>query len=73
MPQVQYIDKVEDVPVVKQRKVPMIQEVPKTVEVPQLQVIDKVVDMPVVKQRQSTHGPMYDHHRANHECNPNLK
>merc|ERR1711972_552629 len=36
----------------KQRQVPMIQTVQKTVEVPQVQYIDKVVDVPVTKQRQ---------------------
>merc|ERR1712083_199712 len=49
---VQYIDRVVDVPVVKQRQVPSIQKVQRTVEVPQVQYIDRVVDVPVVKQRQ---------------------
>ena len=52
VPQVHYIAKVVDVPVVKQRHVPMIQKDQKTVEVPQVQLIEKVVDVPVVKQRQ---------------------
>merc|ERR1712084_55842 len=51
VPQVQYIDRVVDVPVVKQRHVPSVQKVQKTVEVPQVQYIDRVVDVPVVKQR----------------------
>merc|ERR1719498_1575908 len=52
VPQVQFIDKVVDIPVQKQRQVPMIQKVQKTVEVPQIQYIDKIVDVPVQKQRQ---------------------
>jgi len=52
VPQVQYIDRVVDVPVVKQRQVPSVQKVQKTVEVPQVQYIVKVVDVPVVKRRQ---------------------
>merc|ERR1740116_623612 len=52
VPQVQHVDKIIDVPVVKQVEVPQIQKIPKTVEVPQIQYIDKVVDIPVVKQRQ---------------------
>merc|ERR1719221_1558879 len=35
----------------KQRHVPSIQKVQKTVEVPQVQYIDRVVDVPVMKQR----------------------
>merc|ERR1711916_268845 len=52
IPQIQYIDKVVDVPVVMQRQLPTIQKVQKTVEVPQIQYIDKIVDVPVVMQRQ---------------------
>lgn len=37
VPQVQYIDKIVDAPVQKQRQVPMVQKVQKTVEVPQVQ------------------------------------
>merc|ERR1712066_778885 len=40
------------VPVVKQRQVPSIQKIQKTVEVPQVQYVDRIVDVPVVKQRQ---------------------
>ena len=54
IPQLQYIDKVVDVPVVMQKQVPAIQKVQKTVEVPQVQLIDKVVDMLVVLQRHVT-------------------
>merc|ERR1712083_283732 len=43
---------VVDVPVTKQRQVPSIQKMGRTVEVPQIQYIDRVVDVPVVKQRQ---------------------
>ena len=52
IPQVQFLDKVVDIPVVVQRQVPMVQKVQKTLEVPQLQIIDKVVDIPVVAQRE---------------------
>ena len=40
-------------PVVVQRKVPMIQRVQKTVEVPQIQYVDKVVEAPVELAQQS--------------------
>merc|ERR1712064_178886 len=49
VPQLQFIDKVVDIPVVAQRQIPMVQTVQKTVEIPQLQYIDKVVDVPVVQ------------------------
>ena len=52
IPQVQFLNKVVDIPVVVQRQVPMVQKVQKTLEVPQLQFIDKVVDIPVVAQRE---------------------
>ena len=35
---------VEDVPVVKQRQVPMVETVTKTVEVPQVQIFDVIED-----------------------------
>ena len=38
--QIQYIDKIVDVPVQKQRQVPMVQKVQKSVEVPQIQQED---------------------------------
>ena len=46
VPQIQFIDRAVDVPVVMQRQVPIVQKVPKTVEVPQAQSTDKVVDVP---------------------------
>ena len=49
--QVQIIDKVVDVPVTKERMVPVIEKVTKTVEVPEVQIIDKIVDVPVTKER----------------------
>ena len=52
VPQVQFIDKAMDVPVVMQRQVPTVQKVQKTAEVPQVQFIDKVVDAPVIMKRQ---------------------
>merc|ERR1739838_126425 len=50
VPQVQYIDKVVDVPVVKQRHVPSVQKVQKPVTVPVIETVEKVVDVPVIKQ-----------------------
>ena len=52
VPQIRFIDRVVDIPVVQQRQVPMVQTIHKTVEIPQAQFLDKVVDMPVVVQRQ---------------------
>merc|ERR1711916_74501 len=49
VPQLQFIDKVVDIPVEAQRQIPMVQTVQKTIEIPQLQYIDKVVDVPVVQ------------------------
>ena len=49
IPQVQFLDEVDEIPVVAQRQIPIDQTVRKTVETPQLQVIDKVVDDPVVQ------------------------
>ena len=52
VPQIQFLDRVVDVPLVMQQQVPMIQKVQKTVEISQVQFIDRVVDVPVVMQRQ---------------------
>merc|ERR1712012_1319198 len=49
VPQLQFIDKVVDIPVVAQRQIPMVQTVQKTIEIPQLQYVDKVVDVPEVQ------------------------
>merc|ERR1712036_77859 len=46
----QYIDRVVDVPVVKQRQVPSIQRVQKPVSVPIIETVEKIVDVPVIKQ-----------------------
>ena len=54
VPQVQYLDKTVDVPVVRQGQVPTVQAVQKTVEVPQFQLHDRPVDFPVAMQRQLT-------------------
>jgi len=43
VPQVQYSDRVVDVPVVQQRQVPSVQKAQKTGEVPQVQHTDRVV------------------------------
>ena len=47
-PQLHFIDKVVDIPVVAQRQTTMNRTVQKTVEIHQLQFIDKVVDVLVV-------------------------
>ena len=49
VPQVQFPNKVDEMPVAVQRQIPMVQTVQKTMEIPQLQCIDKVVDDPVVQ------------------------
>ena len=46
IPQVQFLDKVDEIPVVAQRQISM-ETVQKTMEIPQLQCVDKVVDNPV--------------------------
>ena len=57
--QVQIVDRVVEMPVVKERKVPMVQTVQKTVEVPEVQIIDVVEDVPVVKETQKEiHDPI---------------
>ena len=48
IPELQFTDKVVDIPVVAQRQIRMNQEVQKTIEIPQLQDADKVVDVPVL-------------------------
>ena len=52
VPHVQFLTKVDDMPVVVQRQVSTDQAVQKAMEVPLLQFTDKVVDNPVVAQRQ---------------------
>ena len=52
IPQVQFLTKVDDMPVVVQRQVSTDQTVQKAMEVPLLQFTDKVVDNPVVVKRQ---------------------
>ena len=49
IPLVQFLNKVDDMPVAVQRQIPMVQTVEETKETPQLQVIDKVIDDPVVQ------------------------
>ena len=49
VPLVQFLDKVEEIPVVAQRQIPIVvQTVQKTIEIPQLQCIDEVIDVPTV-------------------------
>ena len=47
-----FLDRVDDVPVSRQRQTPMTREVPKMVNSPRVQFIDKVVSIPVMAQRQ---------------------
>ena len=51
-PQVQFLNKVVDMPVVVRRQVRMLQTVLQTVEEQQLQFIDQVIELPVMTQRQ---------------------
>ena len=51
IPQVQFLDKADDMLVDVQRQIPVAQTMQKTMEVPPSQCIDKVVDIPVVAQR----------------------
>ena len=48
-PQIPYMEKVDEMPVVVQRQIPMVQTVQKTNEIPQLWCIDEVVGNPVVQ------------------------
>ena len=52
VPQIQFIDKAVDVPVIVQRQVPIVRKVQKTVEVPQALSTDEVMDAPLTMQRQ---------------------
>ena len=52
IPQVQFPNKVDEMPVCVQRQIPMVQAVQKITEIPQLQFPDQVVDVPVMVQRQ---------------------
>ena len=51
--QVQYTDRIVDVLVTVQRRVPTIQTTQRTVEVPQVQFLDRTVGVPVMTQRQA--------------------
>ena len=56
VPLVQFLDKVDEIPVVAQRQIPiMVQTIQKTTDIPQLQCIDKVIDVPVVPVAQAPH------------------
>ena len=48
-----FLDRVDDVPVSKQRQTPMTREVSKTVNSPRVQLIDKVVSIPVMHRDRS--------------------
>ena len=48
-PQIPYMKKVDEMPFVMQRQIPMVQTVQKTKEIPQLRYTDDVVDNPVVQ------------------------
>ena len=51
VPQIQYVDKIVEVPVQKQRHVPVVQKVPKIVELPTLEYVDHVVHVPITQHR----------------------
>ena len=53
VPQVQFIDKVIDILVIKERRMSMMNQVQKTVELPRVQFLDRLVDEPVVKRREA--------------------
>ena len=52
IPQVQFLDKADDMLVDVQRQIPVAQTMQKTMEIPPSRCTDKVVDIPVVAQRQ---------------------
>ena len=64
VPQVEYEDKVVEVPVAKQVNVPMVQTVQREVQVPQVQYVDKVVEVPVQKQVGTTGKALRDSESA---------
>ena len=49
IPQVQFLNKVDEMPVGVQRQIPMVPTVQKTMEIPQLQCIDEAIDDLVVQ------------------------
>ena len=49
VPQVQYVDRMQDVPVVKHVEAPQIHTTQKRVQVPQIRYMDRAVDVPVVR------------------------
>ena len=61
VPQVQFVDKVMDIPVISERQMSMMNRVQKTVEVPRVQFIDRVVDDPDrTKKRRKAEGQDQD-------------
>ena len=52
VPQIEFIDRVLDIPVVTQEWVLTVQTVQRNVKIPQVQCLGKVADVPVVVQRQ---------------------
>ena len=60
VPQVQFLNKVNEMPVGVQRQIPMVPIVQKTMEIPQLQCIDESIDDPVVQVVEKTvEGPQF--------------
>ena len=55
MPQIQFLDRVLDIPVVTQRRVLTVQIVQKTCKIPQVQRV--AVDVPVTAARSSSSSP----------------
>ena len=52
MPQIQFVERVVDFPVVRQRRVPTVQTVQLTAETHQVTFLELVLDMPVVVHQQ---------------------
>merc|ERR1719162_2962485 len=50
VPQVEYVDNHIEIPVHKQRHIPMVTVSQRHVDVPVIQTVEKIVDVPVVKQ-----------------------
>ena len=52
--QVQFIDKFVEIPVSRQRQIPVVQRIRKTMETPQLPYTEKEVDVPAEQDREAS-------------------
>ena len=73
VPQLQFIVKVVNIPVVAQSQIPMVQTVQKDKEIPQLQFINKVVDAPVVLVGEVPQVQIMEETVEIHSCNSSRK